>query len=108
MEVTELFLAEAVEEEGGDALLPLCVAVGVIRCDHDVTSRSNSQPRPSPHDSTPAAHRSRPGSARSGCLGAEKDELAQDVVREPDRVELCEEGLDDGQGETLVVRRGAI
>ena len=45
-----------------------------------------------------------------GVFGAEKDELAQDVVREPDRVELCEdgEGLDDGQGETLVVRQGAI
>ena len=36
--------AEAVEEEGRDVLLPLRVAVGVIRYDHDVTSRSNSQP----------------------------------------------------------------
>ena len=93
-----------VEQEGGGVLLPLRVAVGVIRRDHDVTSRSNSQPRPSPPDSTPAAHRSRPGSARSGCLGAEKDELAQDVVQEPGRVELCEEdgdGLDDGQAKHL-------
>ena len=42
--------AEAVEEEGGSVLLPLRVAVGVIRRDHDVTSRSNCQPRPSPPD----------------------------------------------------------
>ena len=33
--------AEAVEEDGG-VLLPLDVAVGVIKRDHDVTSRSNS------------------------------------------------------------------
>jgi hypothetical protein len=35
-------------------------------------------------------------------------ELVQDVVREPGRVEHCEERLDDGQGETLVVLQGAI
>jgi hypothetical protein len=34
---------EAVEEEGGGVLLPLRVAVGVIRRDHGVTSRLNSR-----------------------------------------------------------------
>ena len=35
--------AEAVEAEGGGVLIPLRVAVGVIRRDHGVTSRSNSR-----------------------------------------------------------------
>ena len=43
-----------------------------------------------------------------GVFGAEKDELAQDVIREPGGVEHRKNGerLDDGQGETLVVLQG--
>ena len=70
--------AEAVEEEGGDALLPLRVTVGVIRYDHDVRPNPNlDHHHPTPHlppNRLWAQLAEGDQEARAeGVLGAEKD-----------------------------------